>query len=202
MLAAAVSGFLLGLSLIVAIGAQNAYVLRQGLVRVHVLPVVVICAVSDATLIAAGVAGLGSFIRANPALLSWVAYGGAAFLFVYGALAFRRMLGASALRAGEAADTSLAAAVATCLALTWGNPHVYLDTVVLLGSLSAQYDGSGRLAYGAGAALGSVIWFFALGYGARFLAPLFAKPLAWRILDGLICLVMWAIALQLLIAYP
>ena len=194
---AALSGLLLGLTLIVAIGAQNAFVLRQGLARRHVLLVVTICSLSDAILIVAGVAGLGSLIRAHHDLLRFVAYAGAAFLFVYGALALRRMLMPGALSAASGGDSGLAATVATCLALTYGNPHVYLDTVVLLGGLSAQYDGAGRIAYAAGASAGSLLWFFGLGYGARLLAPVFARPLAWRILDGLIAAIMWGLAFRL-----
>lgn len=201
MFSAAISGFLLGLSLIVAIGAQNAFVLRQGLIRKHVLPVVLICSISDAALIIAGVAGLGSAIRTQPQMMKYVALAGAIFLFVYGAMALRRMFTGGALKARDQTESGLAAAVLTVLALTWANPHVYLDTVVLLGSLSAQYDGQGRIAYAAGASVGSFLWFFGLGYGARLLAPVFAKPVAWRVLDGAICLIMWAIAAQLILAF-
>lgn len=193
----AIAGFALGLSLILAIGAQNAYVLRQGLRQSHVLAVVLICAISDATLIAAGVAGFGRLADAAPWLEPVMRYGGAAFLIGYGARAFRAAwLGGAALQAGEGAQ-SLRAALLTCLALTWLNPHVYLDTVVLLGSISAQYDD--KLAFALGAMTASFVFFFSLGFGARLLAPLFARPAAWRVLDAGVGVVMWAIALKLIL---
>ncbi len=195
---AAVSGFLLGLSLIVAIGAQNAYILRQGLLRQHVFILCLICALSDAVLIAAGVAGLGTLIAQSPSLITVVTIGGAAFLLWYGLSAFRRAMHPDGLRAANSGAVSLKAAAGTCLALTFLNPHVYLDTVVLVGSLSARFDGQARLAYGAGAITASFLWFFTLGYGARLLQPVFAKPFAWRILDCLIGIIMWMIALSLL----
>lgn len=192
------SGFLLGLSLIVAIGAQNAFILRQGLLRQHVFVLCLICATSDAMLIAAGVAGLGTLVSSSPALIKAVTAGGAAFLFAYAAIAFRRAWRPQALHAAGNGRTDLRAAVAACLAFTFLNPHVYLDTVLLLGSLSSQYDGAGRLAYGAGAVIASFVWFFGLGYGARLLQPVFARPAAWRVLDILIGLVMAAIGASLL----
>lgn len=195
---AAISGFLLGLSLIVAIGAQNAYILRQGLLRQHVFILCLICALSDALLIAAGVAGLGTLIAKSPSLITVVTVGGAAFLFWYGLSAFRRAMHPDGLRAGNGGAVSLKAAVGTCLALTFLNPHVYLDTVVLVGSLSARFEGQARLAYGLGAITASFVWFFSLGYGARLLQPFFAKPSAWRILDCIIGIIMWAIAFSLL----
>ena len=200
MSAAALQGFLLGATLIVAIGAQNAFVLRQGLLRRHVLPICLVCAASDALLIAAGVAGLGTLVQSSPRLLTVVTFGGAVFLIVYGLVAFRRAWSGSsmAVEAGEGAG--LRAALATVLALTFLNPHVYLDTVVLLGSLSGRYEGDARLAYALGAMAASFAWFFALGYGARLLAPVFARPAAWRVLDLGIGLVMWAIAAKLLTA--
>ncbi|MBP0484212.1 LysE/ArgO family amino acid transporter [Sagittula salina] len=189
-------GMALGLSLIVAIGAQNAFVLRQGLRRAHVLPVVLVCAVSDAVLIAAGVAGFGALAEALPGLDWGMRVFGAAFLVWYGARSlWAAWRGGVALEAGEGTQ-SLRAAVLTCLALTWLNPHVYLDTVVLLGSVSARYD---ALPFALGAMSGSFLFFFALGYGARGLAPLFARPLAWRLLDLVIGLTMWGIALGLLL---
>lgn len=192
------SGFLLGLSLIVAIGAQNAFILRQGLLRQHVFVLCLICATSDAMLIAAGVAGLGTLVSSSPALIKAVTAGGAAFLFAYAAIAFRRAWRPQALHAAGNGRADLRAAVAACLAFTFLNPHVYLDTVLLLGSLSSQYDGAGRLAYGAGAVIASFVWFFGLGYGARLLQPVFARPAAWRVLDILIGLVMAAIGASLL----
>ncbi|MCO5145851.1 MAG: LysE/ArgO family amino acid transporter [Aquamicrobium sp.] len=192
------SGFFLGLSLIVAIGAQNAFILRQGLLRRHVFVLCLICALSDALLIAAGVAGLGTLVSSSPTLITVVTIGGAAFLFSYAFIAFRRAWRPQALHAASAGAGDLKAAVAACLAFTFLNPHVYLDTVVLVGSLSAQYVGNERLAYGVGAMLASFVWFFALGYGARLLQPVFARPSAWRVLDILIGLVMTAIGLSLL----
>jgi L-lysine exporter family protein LysE/ArgO len=192
------SGFFLGLSLIVAIGAQNAFILRQGLLRQHVFVLCLICALSDALLIAAGVAGLGTLVSSSPALITVVTVGGALFLFSYALIAFRRAWRPQALHAARGGASDLKAAVAACLAFTFLNPHVYLDTVVLVGSLSAQYSGSERLAYGAGAMAASFVWFFGLGYGARLLQPVFARPAAWRVLDIAIGLVMAAIGLALL----
>ncbi|MCQ8781161.1 LysE/ArgO family amino acid transporter [Mangrovibrevibacter kandeliae] len=200
MSAAALAGFLLGLSLIVAIGAQNAFVLRQGLVRRHVLALCLVCSLSDAALIAAGVAGLGAFITAQAWLIRPISLAGAGFLYVYAALALRRAVQSEALTVAKPVDVSLNAAVATCLALTFLNPHVYLDTVVLLGSLSARYTSpAAKFSYGAGATAASIVWFFALGYGARLLAPLFARPVAWRILDLVIAAVMGGLATSLLV---
>lgn len=192
------SGFLLGLSLIVAIGAQNAFILRQGLLRQHVFVLCLICALSDALLIVAGVAGLGTLISNSPTLITVVTVGGALFLFTYAAIAFRRAWKPQGLVAAKTGEGDLKAAVAACLAFTFLNPHVYLDTVVLLGSLSAQFEGPGRLAYGLGACIASFVWFFGLGYGARLLQPVFARPAAWRVLDVLIGVVMAAIGISLL----
>ncbi|MDE1149552.1 MAG: LysE/ArgO family amino acid transporter [Azospirillaceae bacterium] len=193
----ALQGFLLGASLIVAIGAQNAFVLRQGLLRQHVLAVTTICFLSDALLISAGVAGLGSLIREAPMLLRVITLGGAVFLAAYGILAFRRMLHPGQLQVGAGAGLPLGRAVATCLGLTFLNPHVYLDTVMLLGGLSSRFAGPLRIAFGVGAATASCLWFYGLGFGARLLAPLFARPLAWRVLDGIIAAVMLALAASL-----
>ena len=194
---AAISGFLLGASLIIAIGAQNAFILRQGLLRQHVFILSLICALSDALLIAAGVAGLGTLISQSPKLITAVTIGGALFLFSYAVIAFRRALKPEVLKAANTGEARLWPAVAACLAFTFLNPHVYLDTVVLLGSLSAAYEGQARLAFGLGAATASFVWFFGLGYGARLLEPVFARPAAWRILDVVIGLVMAAIGLSL-----
>jgi L-lysine exporter family protein LysE/ArgO len=198
MFAAASSGFLLGASLIVAIGAQNAFILRQGLLRQHVFLLCLICSLADALLIAAGVGGLGSLVAASPRLITAVTIGGAGFLLGYAVIALRRAMHPQALRAARDGEGSLKAAVAACLAFTFLNPHVYLDTVLLLGSLSGRFDGAARLAYGIGAAAASFAWFFGLGYGARFLQPLFARPSAWRVLDILVGLVMAGIAVGLL----
>jgi L-lysine exporter family protein LysE/ArgO len=194
MLEAALQGYLVALSLILAIGAQNAFVLRQGIRREHVLAVVAVCAISDATLIGVGVAGFG----AASARFSWLGdamrWGGVAFLLVYGALRFRAALrGGEALSPAGGGGKGLAATLGTCLVLTWANPHVYLDTVALIGSISAQYSPH-QTAFGIAAALGSLSFFSALGFGARFLAPLFARPAAWVVLEVVIGLTMWAIA--------
>lgn len=191
------AGFAFGLSLIVAIGAQNAFVLRQGIARAHVLPVVAVCALSDLVLIAAGVAGAGALLDAAPALLTVAYWGGAAFLLAYALLSVRRAIRPAALVAdAEGHAPHIWAAVVTALALTWLNPHVYLDTFVLLGSIASSYD-TARLWFGAGAAAASIVWFVGLGYGARILRPVFAKPGAWRVLDGSIAAVMTALAVSL-----
>jgi len=189
-----------GASLIIAIGAQNAYVLRQGLRREHVLPIVLICIGSDAILIAAGVAGIGAVIKAAPLALEIVRWAGFAFLLLYALFAARRALRPEELRAAAGAGTTTAlAAIGTCLALTWLNPHVYLDTVLLLGSLSASHGDPGRWVFGAGAVIASVLWFGMLGFGARYLAPVFARPVAWRILDGAIAVLMVVLAVLLVV---
>jgi L-lysine exporter family protein LysE/ArgO len=196
-LLAAVSGLGLGLALIVAIGAQNAFVLRQGLRGEHVVAVVAVCALSDLVLIVAGVAGTGALLDRVPSALTAVRWAGAAFLLGYGVLAARRALRpAGALVAQGAQRTPLLATVLTASALTWLNPHVYLDTVVLLGSVAAAH-GDLRWHFGAGAAVGSLLWFSALGAGARLLRPVFARPGAWRILDAGIALVMVVLAVAL-----
>jgi len=197
LLSAALSGFLLGASLIIAIGAQNAFILRQGLLRQHVFILCLICAASDAMLIALGVGGLGTLISKAPGLITAVTIGGVLFLGTYAWIAFRRALHPEAMKAANAGGGSLKAAVAACLAFTFLNPHVYLDTVVLLGSLSARFEGAGRIAYGGGAALASFVWFFGLGYGARLLEPVFARPAAWRVLDIIIGVVMAGLAISL-----
>ena len=197
-MSAGFAGFLLGASLIIAIGAQNAFVLRLGLARQHVLPVVLVCALSDAALIALGVAGLGALVEANRSLLTAVTAGGVLFLLVYGLIAFRRAWEGASMRVADGEGGTLRAALGTVLAFTFLNPHVYLDTVIVLGGLSAQYEGQDRFFYGLGAVTASFAWFFSLGYGARFLVPLFAKPRAWRVLDVAIGLVMCLIAWKLI----
>ncbi len=193
------SGLTLGLGLIVAIGAQNAFVLRQGLKREHVFWVCLVCALSDAVLIAAGVAGFGFIVQQLPWLIEAMRYGGAAFLILYG---IRSVLAAfrstETLEAAASSAGSLRTAVLTCLAFTWLNPHVYLDTVVLLGSISTQF-GDARPVFAAGAMTASFAFFFSLGYGAQLLRPLFASVIAWRILDAVTAMVMFAIAAKLLL---
>jgi L-lysine exporter family protein LysE/ArgO len=251
LLTSALAGLGLGLGLIVAIGAQNAFVLRQGIRGEHVLPVVVICIVSDAVLIVAGVAGAGALFTAVPWLATAARWGGAAFLIGYAVLAARRaarrpegagsgpsldldgdaapvvghpstgsadVAPGSAARRDDAARSTLvqerpahrglgergtgrmAAVLGTALALTWLNPHVYLDTVVLLGSVAATH-GEARWAFAAGAVVGSTVWFSALGVASRALAPVFAKPVAWRVLDGVIAVVMTTIAVALVLGH-
>ena len=196
-LLAVASGFALGLGLIVAIGAQNAFVLRQGLRREHVAVVVAVCALSDLALILAGVVGAGTVLSRVPWLIPVVCFAGAAFLLGYGLLAARRALRPGALLSEVGGvRVGRAATLGTCLALTWLNPHVYLDTVVLLGSTASTY-GEHRWQFAAGAGLGSIIWFAGLGYGARMLRPVFARPAAWRVLDGGIAVVMAALAVSL-----
>ncbi|MFD0309410.1 LysE/ArgO family amino acid transporter [Streptomyces sp. NPDC127119] len=200
-LTATAAGFGTGLSLIVAIGAQNAFVLRQGVRRDAVLAVVAICALSDAALITLGVGGVGAVVVAWPSVLTAVGLIGGLFLIGYGCLAARRVLKPSALTletgsagvsgaAGVAgAGGSRRRAVLTCLAMTWLNPHVYLDTVFLLGSIAAD-RGPWRWTFGLGAVVASLVWFAALGFGARLLSPLLARPSAWRVLDALIAATM------------
>lgn len=198
MLADLLAGFVSGAVLIVAIGAQNAYVLRQGIRRQHVLPLVLLCAGADALLIAAGIAGLGTLIDRQAGFLSIARYAGAAFLCAYALVAARRAFTGERLLVDAAERVPLRTALATCLGFTFLNPHVYLDTVILLGALASQ-RGDGRWLFGGGAALASFVWFFALGYGARLLAPLFARAVAWRVLDSLISLTMFALGLSLLL---
>ncbi|MGV8951419.1 MAG: LysE/ArgO family amino acid transporter [Cypionkella sp.] len=194
MFEAAIHGYLVAISLIMAIGAQNAFVLRQGIRREHVWAVVLACAASDAVLIAAGVTGFGYASTAVPWLGQAMRWGGVVFLVVYGGLRFRAALrGGEALRPQPGGAVSLRRVVTTVLVLTWANPHVYLDTVVLLGSIAAQYDPH-RLAFGVAAALGSFSFFAALGFGARLLGPVFENPRAWVVLEVIVGLTMWAIA--------
>ena len=199
---AALLGFTAGLSLIVAIGAQNAFVMRQGIRDEHVLPVVIVCAASDLVLIIAGVAGVGALVTSHPQVMTIARYGGAAFLIGYGLLAARRAVRPQVMTPSEAGPARLSAVLSTCLALTFLNPHVYLDTVVLLGTLANQQgpnrQGEGRWLFAAGAAAASVVWFFGLGFGARRLAGLFARPGTWRVLDALIAAIMVALGFSLL----
>ena len=191
-------GFLTMASLIVAIGAQNAYVLRTGLARHHVGLVVAVCALSDAVLVAAGVLGVGGLVTAHPGLLTVVRWVGAAYLVGYGVLCLRNARHPRGLEVGGT-QRSRSGVLATVLALTWLNPHVYLDTVLLVGSLANQHGPDGRWWFAAGAAVDSVAWFTSLGYGARLLAPLFARPATWRVLDLAIAVIMFTIAVTLLL---
>lgn len=197
MLDALVAGLLTGLSLIVAIGAQNAFVLRQGLLRRYVGPVVAICAVSDLLLIAAGVAGIGAIVQHAPTALTVVRWVGVAFLTAYGVRSLWRARHAGSLTAAPSEPPRLRGAVLQATALTWLNPHVYLDTVLLLGSIAAHHGPTGKWWFAVGAGAGSVLWFSGLGYGARLLSPVLSRPRAWQVLDVLIGLTMLAIAYQL-----
>ena len=197
MIEALIAGYLVAISLIAAIGAQNAFVLRQGIRREHVGWVVFVCAASDAVLIAAGVAGFGAVSQSVPWLGDAMLWAGVAFLLVYGALRFRAAWqGGAALVPTATAPVAVRRVVATCLLLTWANPHVYLDTVVLIGAISAQYAPQG-LAFGIGAAAASASFFTALGYGARLLAPVMARPRSWVVLEVIVGATMWAIAAAL-----
>ncbi|MEW2506049.1 MULTISPECIES: LysE family transporter [unclassified Amycolatopsis] len=199
MVPALAAGFGTGLSLIVAIGAQNTFVLQQGLRGGAVKRLIVVCALSDVVLIAAGVSGIGAVLRRWPAAITAIGVVGGAFLVTYGFLAARRALKPGALTTGALEPVSPRRTVLTGLALTWLNPHVYLDTVLLLGSVAAG-QGGGRWAFGVGAALASAVWFSALGLGARRLAGVFARPAAWRVLDGLIAVTMTALGVSMVVA--
>lgn len=200
MLGAALAGFGVSISLILAIGAQNAFVLRQGLKGKHVWAVVLACAVSDALLISLGVFGGAYIAKVLPSFAPMMRWAGAAFLIVYGALSLRSAWrGGHALQAAEGREQSLLQAVSVCLALTWFNPHVYLDTVLLIGAVARDYPGDER-GFATGAVLASFSFFAALGYGARLLRPIFARPAAWRVLDAGTGLLMWAIAASLIFA--
>lgn len=210
------AGFGLGLSLIVAIGAQNLFVLRQGIRREHVLAVATVCALSDAALIVVGVSGLGAILEAAPGVIEVVRWAGALFLTGYAVLAARRAIrpfgdalsidpvpngpiaGARESERGVVTTSRLAPVLATCLALTWLNPHVYLDTVFLLGSVAATY-GNARWLFAIGAVAASIVWFFSLALGARFLSRVLSTPRAWRVLDAIIAVVMFAIAVSLVL---
>ncbi|MCC8250124.1 LysE/ArgO family amino acid transporter [Saccharothrix luteola] len=194
---ALLAGLGTGLSLIVVIGAQNALVLRQGVLRRQVPAIVAICAGSDALLIALGVGGVGAVFTSWPSALAVVRWVGAAFLIGYGVLAARRVLRPSALELDGAAKAG-AAVIVTCLALTWLNPHVYLDTVLLLGTASTGF-GDDRWWFAAGAITGSVLWFSALGFGARWLSSAFTRPSAWRLLDAAVAVVVTATGISLVL---
>lgn len=194
------AGFGLSLSLILAIGAQNAFVLRQGLRREHVGAVVGVCAALDVVLMAIGVSGVAAALGRHPVALAALAVGGASFLICYGAQAVRRALRPLSLHAGEASQAApaLRAVLAQTLAITLLNPHVYLDTVLLVGAVGAQQPAALRPLFLLGAGMASGLWFGALGYGARVLAPVFARPRAWRVLDAVVAITMFVLAAMLL----
>jgi L-lysine exporter family protein LysE/ArgO len=194
-----VIGFLASFALIAAIGAQNAFVLRQGIRREHVLPVVAMCTVSDIVLIAAGIGGVGALVSAHPGAMNLARFGGAAFLIGYGLLAARRAYRPAALTPSEGAPARLAEVLVTCAALTFLNPHVYLDTVVLLGALANEHRDE-RWLFGVGAVTASAVWFVSLGLGARRLSGLFSRPGTWRVLDCLIAVTMIALGISLAVS--
>ncbi len=192
-------GFFASFALIAAIGAQNAFVLRQGIRREHVLPVVAMCTMADIALIALGIAGVGAVISAHPSALTVARFGGAAFLVGYGLLAAKRAWQPAALTPSEAAPARLAEVLVTCAAMTFLNPHVYLDTVVLLGALANEHRDQ-RWLFGVGAITASAVWFTGLGLGARRLAGLFSTPNTWRVLDCLIATTMIGLGVSLLVS--
>lgn len=199
-LVTASTGFVAGAGLIIAIGAQNAFVLRQGLQRSHVGLVVTTCALGDIALVLCGVAGVGALVQTWPSLLQAFRLGGAVFLVTYGLMAARRAWqGSSALVSRPAKDIGWRRVFLACLAFTFLNPHVYLDTLVLLGGLSMRHTGSARWAFAGGACLASIVWFSALGYGARLLRPVFRDPRAWRVLDTAMAGFMLTLCLLLLL---
>ncbi len=193
------TGLLLGGSLIIAIGSQNAYVLKQGLLKSHVFLICLICAVSDALLITLGTSGVGVIIKQNPEWLKWISWFGAAYLSLFAIISFRSAFSGETLKTATAnTSQNTKTVITTVLALTFLNPHVYLDTVLLIGSIAAPYSADDKILFTFGAVSASFIWFFGLGYGARFLAPLFAKPSAWKTLNLIIGLVMLWIAYGLI----
>lgn len=197
---AAIAGFIASAGLIVAIGSQNAFVLRQGLMQRHVGLVVTTCAFGDIALILCGVFGLGALVREWPGLLQALRLGGAAFLATYGLMAARRAWrGGGGLSASNQGDASWQRILLACLAFTLLNPHVYLDTMILLGSLSTRYADAAKWAFAAGACLASVTWFSMLGYGSRLLQPVFRSARAWRVLDATMAVFMFSLCLMLLL---
>lgn len=193
---ALVPGFVTGLSLIIAIGAQNAFVIRQGLLRQQVLLIVAICAISDATLIFLGTGGLGTLIQSKPSLLEFIRWFGVIYLTWFGVRSIRSAFKNQSLEATAGSAISKSAIVSTCLSLTFLNPHVYLDTVILLGSIANQFENN-RWFFAVGASFASIVWFTSIGYGARAASRFMSKPIFWKILDSLIAVVMFTIAISL-----
>lgn len=193
------TGLISGLVLIVAIGAQNAFVLRQGLRREHILPITLLCISADALLITLGIAGVGATLSHQENLLALARHAGAAFLLAYAAHAFRRaLIGQAPTQEEQDKGSTLRVALLSCLGFTFLNPHTYIDTVVLLGTLGNQQGEDGRWLFAAGAITASLLWFSSLAYGARLLAPLFRRPAAWRVLDSLIAIIMLLLAINLI----
>lgn len=189
-------GFLTGLSLIIAIGAQNAFVIKQGLLRQHVLLIVLICAISDAVLIFLGTGGLGALVQSNQGLLEVIRWFGVAYLTWFGIKSVKSAFTNQSLEASESPTVSALKVATTALALTWLNPHVYLDTLILLGSVANQFD-SDRWYFAIGASVASVLWFTVIGFGARAASKYMSRPIFWKILDSLIAVVMFSIAITL-----
>ena len=202
MIAPFIQGFATGGGLIVAIGAQNAFVLSQGVRRNHHLTIALVCIICDALLISAGVAGFGTAVSTNPTLSQVVTWAGAGFLFFYGLRSMRSALRGGRLETSDQMVKTLKAAIITTLAVTLLNPHVYLDTVFLLGSVSSQLHGQSRLFFWVGAVSASTLWFISLSLGGQMLAPLFRKRISWRILDTLVCATMWILAVSLILHQP
>ena len=199
MLSAFLTGFILGFSLILVIGAQNSFVLRQGLIGRHVFIVALFCSISDALLISIGVAGISIFLNNYIDLVSdWLFSISAIWLLGYGLLRLRDAInGKSALISENSSVNGLVSTLSVLVALTFANPHVYLDTVILIGSVSQQFPGNIKVAYVLGASLASFVFFFSLAYGAKFLSPIMQKPLAWRLLDSFIAFVMFSLAIKM-----
>lgn len=187
-------GFGVGAGLIVAIGAQNAFVLTQGIKRQFWIIIPLICALCDAVLISAGVSGMGHILSENENFTLIARWGGAAFLFLYGSMALRSVFRSDTLEMGRSTITTLKGAVLTTLALTLLNPHVYIDTVLLMGTIGNCFQGEKRVMFAAGAISASCVWFFSLSMGGTLLKSLFQRPVAWKVLDGVVCITMWSIA--------
>jgi len=202
MTASFIQGFATGGGLIVAIGAQNAFVLSQGVRKNHHLIIALICIICDALLISAGVAGFGKAISTSPNLSQLATWGGAGFLFVYGLRSMRSALRGGRMDTSDQMVQTLKAAIITTLAVTLLNPHVYLDTIILMGSVSSQLHGESRLYFWVGAVSASTLWFISLSLGGQMLAPLFKKQISWRILDTLVCATMWTVAATLILHHP
>ena len=194
-----IAGFALGGSLIVAIGAQNAFVIRQGVLNSHVFAIALFCALSDIILIWAGIYGLGALLKLFPGFIALMRWGGAAFLIWYGLKALRRAMNPDALHEAVSKPLSLGTALATCAAFTWLNPHVYLDTVVLVGSIANARPAGQQAAFAIGASIASTLWFFSLAYGARALGHILAQPRVWRMIDLAIAAIMFTIAAKLIL---
>jgi L-lysine exporter family protein LysE/ArgO len=199
MITSFIQGFGTGGGLIAAIGAQNAFVLSQGVRRNHHFIIALICIICDAVFISAGVAGFGTAVSTNPTLSQLVTWVGAGFLFFYGMGALRSALRGGSMEISDRKEMTLRAAIIATLAVTLLNPHFYLDTVILLGSVSSQFHGESRLYFWVGAVSASTLWFTSLSLGGQMLAPLFKKQISWRILDSVVCATMWIIALSLII---